>query len=89
MYIIIEYCSDGSFEPISYLGCYDTKYAAHAAMVARMNRITDNYTAWRGIPWDRTELDVDYAACCYNTEGEVFSWYIFDTDKPHDINDYA
>lgn len=89
MYIIIEHCSDGSYEPVSYLGCYDTKYAAHAAMIARMNRVTDNYTAWRGIPWDNTDITEDSAACYYDADGSVFTWYIFDVDKPYDINGYA
>ena len=89
MYIIIEHCNDGSFEPVSYIGCYDTRYAAHAAMVARMNHVADGYAKWRGTAWDSKDVADDSASCYLEGEGDIFTWYIFDTAEPYDINGYA
>lgn len=90
MYILIEYCADGSFEPVSYLGAYETHEKAHEAMCERMLKVKLNYLEWRGLNyWDDAYVGTDDASYYLDGEGDVLQWYIFDMDKPHDINGYA
>ena len=90
MYIIIEHCTDGSFEPVSYLGHYDTKEEAGAALARRVAKVSKTYLDWRGIDtWYESGIYEDSAYCYLEGEGEVFTWYIFDVDKQYDINGYA
>lgn len=39
--------------------------------------------------WDATYVASDSASCALEGEGSAFTWYIFDVDKPYDINGYA
>lgn len=90
MHILIEHCSDGSYEPVSYLGAHESLEDAHAAMLKRMHDVTETYLCWREIDfWDATYEASDSASCALEGEGSVFTWYIFDVDKPYDINGYA
>ena len=90
MYIIIEHCTDGSFEPVSYLGHYDTREEAGAALASRVAKVSKNYLDWRGLgKWYESDVYEDSAYCDLKHEGHVFTWYIFDVDKQYDINGYA
>lgn len=90
MYIIIEHCSDGSYEPVSYLGAYESLEDAREAMLDRMHDVSETYLCWREIDfWDATYVTSDSASCALEGEGSVFTWYIFDVDKPYDINGYV
>ena len=90
MHILIEYCSDGSYEPVSYLGAYESLDDARTAMLKRIHDVSVGYLDWRGLnEWDNADIQRYCATCSLEGEGSVFTWYIFDVDKPYDINGYV
>lgn len=83
MQIVIELCHDGCFEPVQFVGAFDTPIAARAAMHKRVEEVTEAYTKWRGIPFDPQyhEFEPLYEARGYDGEGYVFEWLMFDTER--------
>lgn len=83
MHVLIEHCADGSFDPVHFIGSYDSLEAAQAAMAERVEEVTATYTKWRGIPFDPQyhEFEPLYEARGYDGEGYVFEWLMFDTER--------
>lgn len=83
MHVLIELCTDGCFEPVHFIGKYDTLDDAQAAMAERVDEVTATYTKWRGIPFDDEYADDSshWIGRGYDGEGYVFEWYIFDADN--------
>lgn len=87
MHVLIELCTDGSFDPVHFIGSYDSLEAAHAAMAERVEEVTATYTKWRGHDFDPEYSDEGshWVGHGYDGEGYVFEWYVFcehDAERP-------
>lgn len=91
MHILIELCTDGSFEPVRLFGKYSTLAEAQQAMTERIAWMTAWYTEWRGFDFDPDYIEdsSNWAGRGYDGEGFVFEWYIFDPDHDCESVIYA
>lgn len=91
MHIIIELCTDGCFEPVHFIGKYDTLAEAQKEMADRISEVTSTYTEWRGFDFDPDYIEdsSNWAGRGYDGEGFVFEWYIFDPDHDCESVIYA
>lgn len=83
MYVLIEHCEDGSFYPIEFRGSFESLEDAQAAMLERAVEAETDYDEFRnGVDWSPifTSLGAYYASLGIEWEGEIYEWYIFDTD---------
>lgn len=80
-HILIELCTDGCFEPVHFIGEYDTLSDAQWAMAERVEEVTATYTKWRGYEFDDeyTDDSSHWVGRGYDGEGYVFEWYIFNS----------
>ena len=80
-HILIELCTDGCFEPVHFIGEYDTLSDAQGAMAERIEEVTATYTKWRGYEFDDecTDDSSHWVGRGYDGEGYVFEWYIFNS----------
>lgn len=91
MFILIETCNDGCFEPVAIIGFYNNITDARAAMLDRIAVATQDYTSWRGIEFDEefNEDELDYACRGYDGDGIILSWQIYDTDTDCTVPRYG
>lgn len=84
MFVVIEQVLDGSWDTTDLIGAYESLEKARKCMRARIAKVDKTYPAWRGYEWDKEYCYDGSMFCCrgYDGEGELFRWFIFNTDVP-------